>query len=305
MTRKTVTLTVDGQTRTIVTHRQTVRTFLGAQRVSLGQADEVLPSLDTKLTRTATVVVHRAVPVTVTVDGKTVSLLTPKQTVKEALAASGVSLGKLDRTEPGLSAPVTAGLAIVVHRVVEQDKIEQQVLPYQVLRRQDPDLERGQTRIVKAGVKGLKERTIRIRLEDGKLISRTLVAERVVRQPAAELVAVGTKKVVRTLRTSRGAIYRYTERRTMVATAYDPGPKSNGPSATGYTYLGLKAGYGIVAVDPRVIPLRSRLYIPGYGEALAGDTGGAIKGNRIDLGFNTYEEAMDFGRRKVDVYILE
>jgi 3D (Asp-Asp-Asp) domain-containing protein len=60
-----------------------------------------------------------------------------------------------------------------------------------------------------------------------------------------------------------------------------------------------------VAVDPRVIPLRSRLYVEGYGLAIAGDTGRAIKGNRIDLGFNTYREAMRFGRRSVIVHILE
>lgn len=305
MTRKTVTLTVDGQTRQVVTHRQTVRTFLGAQRVTLGQADEVLPKLDAKLTQRATVVVHRAVPVTITVDGQTTSVLSAKETVQEALAAAGVKIGELDEVDPGLTEPVMSDQAIVIHRVAEQDKIEQQTIPYTTLRRQDSELERGQTRVVRAGVNGLRERTIRIRLKDGKQVSRTLVSERVVKEPQAQLVAVGTKKIVRTLRTSRGAVYRYTEKRRMAATAYDPGPRSIGPKATGRTYLGLKAGYGIVAVDPRVIPLRTRLYIPGYGEALAGDTGGAIKGNRIDLGFNTYEEAISFGRRKIDVYVLE
>lgn len=74
---------------------------------------------------------------------------------------------------------------------------------------------------------------------------------------------------------------------------------------SGRTALGRQAGYGIVAVDPRVIPLRTRLYIPGYGYAVAGDTGGAIRGSRIDLGFNTYRDARQFGRRDVTVYLLQ
>ena len=68
---------------------------------------------------------------------------------------------------------------------------------------------------------------------------------------------------------------------------------------------GTLAHWGTVAVDPSVIPLYSRLYIPGYGFAVAGDTGGAIVGNRIDLFFPSYSDAIRFGRRTVTVYVLE
>jgi uncharacterized protein YabE (DUF348 family) len=304
LTRKEVQLTVDGQTQRVVTHRRLVRTLLAAQHVRLGPADEVVPGLDSRLARKMQVVVHRAVAVTVKADGRTVSLLTPKQTVGEALAAAGVAVGEHDRLEPAAGTPVTANLVVIVHRVEVKDVTTQVAIPFTILRRMDADLEKGQTKVIKAGVKGLKERVVRITTEDGKVIAKALLSEKVVKEAQPQLVAVGTKKVVRTLRTSRGD-YRYTERRVMVATAYDPSPASNGPYSTGYTYLGLKAKYGIVAVDPGVIPLRSRLYIPGYGEALAGDTGGAIKGNRIDLCFDSYEEAMAFGRRPIEVYVLE
>lgn len=78
-----------------------------------------------------------------------------------------------------------------------------------------------------------------------------------------------------------------------------------GGRCSGRTALGWQAGYGIVAVDPRVIRLRTRLYIPGYGYAVAGDTGGSIRGARIDLGFNSYRDARHFGRRDIVVYILQ
>jgi len=91
----------------------------------------------------------------------------------------------------------------------------------------------------------------------------------------------------------------------MIATAYDPGVRSCGAYADGYTSTGLNAGYGVVAVDPTVISLGKRLYIEGYGYAVAGDVGRAIKGLKIDLGFDSYREAINFGRRKVRVYILD
>jgi len=97
---------------------------------------------------------------------------------------------------------------------------------------------------------------------------------------------------------------RYRRIVTMESSAYEPGPQSCGPFASGNTSCGLKAGYGVVAVDPDVIPLYTRLYIEGYGYAVAGDVGSAIQGNKIDLGMLTVDECYDWGRRDVKVYIL-
>ncbi|MER3495758.1 MAG: hypothetical protein C4320_02400, partial [Armatimonadota bacterium] len=69
--------------------------------------------------------------------------------------------------------------------------------------------------------------------------------------------------------------------------------------------MGWYAGYGQVAVDPRVIPLGTMVYVENYGFAIASDTGGAIKGNRIDLCYRTNAECLRFGRRKVRVHILK
>lgn len=88
---------------------------------------------------------------------------------------------------------------------------------------------------------------------------------------------------------------------SMEATAYLP---TDG-SGSGMTATGIPATYGVVAVDPDVIPLGSRVYIPGYGEAIAADTGGAIYGYKIDLCMESYYEAMDFGRRNITVYVLD
>ncbi len=105
---------------------------------------------------------------------------------------------------------------------------------------------------------------------------------------------------------SRGnSVPKYTKVLNMVATAYCPCNKCNYPYGGQPSYIGLPLGHGIVAVDPNVIPLRTRLYIEGYGEAIAADTGGAIKGNRIDLCFPDHQSALNFGIKNVKVYILE
>ncbi len=80
--------------------------------------------------------------------------------------------------------------------------------------------------------------------------------------------------------------------------AYDPG---NSP----YTAMGTPVRYGVIAVDPSVIPLGSRVYIPGYGVAVAEDTGGAIQGNRIDVAFDSHEQALEFGRQNFEVYLMD
>lgn len=103
---------------------------------------------------------------------------------------------------------------------------------------------------------------------------------------------------------SRGGDYSQSPYLTMEATAYEPSPVSCGPHARGFTATGMRADYGVVAVDPRVIPLGTRVYVEGYGTAIAADTGGAIKGNRIDLCYRTVHEAMQYGRRMTRVYIL-
>ena len=94
------------------------------------------------------------------------------------------------------------------------------------------------------------------------------------------------------------------KRMKMVATAYYPGDPLAWRDGT-ITFLGQKMQRGIVAVDPKVIPLRTRLYISGYGYGYAGDTGSAIKGDRIDLGVNNAEEEKSWMFREVTVYILE
>lgn len=100
-----------------------------------------------------------------------------------------------------------------------------------------------------------------------------------------------------------GAPENYSRVIDMTATAYAPGPLDNG-KWNNLTYVGSTVKKGVVAVDPRVIPMGTKLWIEGYGHAIAEDQGSAIKGNRIDLAFNDRQEALDYGIQKVKVYVL-
>lgn len=95
----------------------------------------------------------------------------------------------------------------------------------------------------------------------------------------------------------------YKKALTMTATAYAPGVLDNG-KWNNLTYMGGTVQHGVAAVDPSVIPMGSKLWIEGYGEAVAADQGSAIKGNRIDLAFNNRQDALDYGIKDLKVYVL-
>ena len=299
-----VTVEADGRTAEAVVLAGRVADAVRQAGVRLDPGDEVVPGADRPVTAGMRIRVVRAFPVTVLSDGQKQVYRTTRGTVADALAALGLELGPLDRVEPGLSTPLRADLTVRVVRVREEVAVWREVLPFRTLRWAEPRWERGRTGVLREGRDGLVEHTDRLRYEDGQLVGRQRLSSRTLVERVDRIVGIGTRVVWRTLRTPLGTL-RYRERLQMEATAYYPGPESTGKYADGLTAIGIRAGHGVVAVDPRVIPLGTRLYIPGYGLAIAGDVGGAIKGRRIDLGFSTLREALHFGRRTVTVYVLE
>jgi len=160
-------------------------------------------------------------------------------------------------------------------------------------------------RVLKAeGKPGESLVTWRVYYRNGKEIRRVKVREQVLEPPQPRTYEIGVHGHI----ASRGAVgrsgaFRTAKTLTMHASAYTP-HRSGGGTGTGRTATGLPAGYGLVAVDPRMIPLGTVLYIEGYGMAIAADTGRAIRGHKIDLCFATRQQAFQFGRRKVRVHIL-
>jgi 3D (Asp-Asp-Asp) domain-containing protein len=161
----------------------------------------------------------------------------------------------------------------------------------------DPETEAGIENVVTEGKDGKKVKHIKITYYQGKEYERDLVKTETIK-PENEVIARGTKIVWKTLQTADGEI-RYWKKMRVYATHYDQHCRG----CNEWTAIGMRAGKGVIAVDPKVIKMRSEVYIPGYGKAVAGDTGGAIKGNIIDLGFEDAKTA-GWSARYVDIYLM-
>lgn len=235
--------------------------------------------------------------VTLIADGETRSVLTSAKTVGDLLAAEKAYPSGEDRCSVPLSAPIKDGMRVAITRVKTERFIDRIAIPFTTRQRYTSSLRAGVREVVTPGKPGQRVKVVLNVFRDGKLVQVRKIAESVTK-PRQQVVLTGTRGLV----ASRG-YFGGRRTMTMVATGYGPTAADNGRWA-GQTATGLKPGYGVVAVDPRFIPLGTRLYIEGYGYAVAGDTGSAIKGNRIDLGHDTYSEAARVGRKKVKVIIL-
>jgi len=194
--------------------------------------------------------------------------------------------------------PSLAGAASTV--AATKKLVLREPIPYTTLRKATSQLRSGTSRTVQSGKNGEKESTYQVYTRpDGVELRREIVHSRILKQSRTEIIEEGRQESL----PSRGY---FSGRRmvTMVATTYDP--YNCGGSGSGRTFTGLKGGYGVVAVDPHFVPLGTRLFIEGYGYAVAADTGGAIKGNRIDLGIDSQHDAKGIPNLKaVRVHILD
>lgn len=234
--------------------------------------------------------------VTIVADGQTKEVTAPLSTVGELLAAQNIHLSKLDRCSLSQKALLSDGATLTITRIRSEDTVEHTAIPFPVKQSYSSTMTIGDKTVKLAGVKGDRAVKYHTTYKDDVPTSHYKLSESVT-APKPQLEVIGTRGMTLASRGYFGG-RRIIE---MVATGYGPG--GNGRWGA-HTSSGLKPGFGVVAVDPRFIPLGTRLYIDGYGYAVAGDTGGAIKGNRIDLGRDTNEEAAAEGRKKVRVLVL-
>ncbi len=228
------------------------------------------------------------------------TLATQGGTVADVLREAGVTLNSDDRVAPALTTPVTAQLAVTITRVRFADEKVTKSIPFRTVFQMSKAVRPGTIRQGHTGVPGVLTQTYRVGFVNGTRTSRWLLSSVVTRRPVDQQTLAGIRVQMAAALPSRGGAYNRMRSLMMTATGYSPYEGSG----SGRCATGMRAGYGVVAVDPRVIRLGTRLYISGYGYAVAGDTGGAIKGRRIDLGSSTYSEAAQVGRRRVQVWVL-
>jgi len=202
-----------------------------------------------------------------------------------------------------LSMPVTPDSKLSFYTFGQEELVEIKPIEYDTEIILTDKLMVGETEVQTEGETGFTEFTYTVFTKYNKETSRTLEKSDIIKQPVNRVELHGVAPL------GSKPPKEYLKKVTMEATAYSLDYKSTkkypGDPAFGLTYSGIPAAYGIVAVDPKVIPLGTKLYVEGYGEAMAWDIGSAIKGYKIDLFYDTMEEAIIYGRKKIEVYILE
>lgn len=249
--------------------------------------------------------------------GQESRFLTRAADIGEFLSRQGVVLGPKDRVFPSMDEPLLDGQKLRVDRVQALSYVEKKVSRPRTEKRFTTHLAPGEKKLYQKGEPRVVYEKVLVYKKNGQVTFSKVVERKVAKEGRPEIVLVGKPMMV-AARKRQGvsapsrapAAVQVPEGATVVktlrmqATSYHP-TKCLGCDGSGLTATGHLARRGVVAVDPRVIPLGTRLYIEGYGYATALDVGSAIKGHRIDLCFETVEEVYRFGRRPVTVHVLK
>lgn len=231
--------------------------------------------------------------VIVTVDSVPHMVSTDKETVGELLEEVADVIGTdyfLEDAEE--SDPVEDMMTLSITSITEKIVANVETMPYETVKRPTLSMRIGETRVVQQGINGQMSIVSKETYHGTELIETEFVEEKVLVPAQDEIIEVGSTGIIDGMSFLREIDVR--------VTAYTP----TDPGCTGVTATGTKAGYGTIAVDPSVIPLGSTVYVPGYGVAVAADTGGAIIGHRVDVCYESKADALEWGVQNLSVYIL-
>lgn len=293
--KKTVFITKqDGHQMELSTNSKNIEELLVECDIVLGPEHVVIPDITTPIEEGMLVEIRKQHNISLIADSKKQEFVSTARTVKEVLQEQQIRLDDDDIVKPELEQKITKDSEIRVIRVETRTEEKTVQIPYSTESVKKYDLPGGITKTVTRGINGEELQKWTVVYHDGKEASRQLLEKRTVLEPKNAVVHVGMGQ--RTV--SRGGeTFRYRRALDVKASAY---------TYTGNnTASGVPPSYGVVAVDPRVIPLGTRLYIEGYGYATALDTGGAIRGNRIDVFLETLSAARSWGIKNVRMYVLE
>ncbi len=311
-----ITIIDDGIPVEYYTSADTVEGALNQTGYSVGENDVVNPTADTFITEELKIEIHRACKIYLSDDKfkneEPKIYYTHAKTVGDFLSEQGLSLADGDDVNLEFFVKIKNDIKIKISRVEVKYEEETKIINFSEVTREANDLAKGITRVAQEGRNGAKKLKYEVKLRNGEEIGRTCINSSVVKSPVNRIVEVGTNANTSSASTNKD--FSYSRMLKCTATAYDLSYESCGKNPGdpyyGITASGMKAQYGVIAVDTSVIPLGTRMYVEAvdgswvYGYCVAGDTGSGIKGNKIDLFYNSRNEAISFGRRQANVYIL-
>jgi len=332
---KQISLVIDGKAQAVETRTGMLQEMLEEQSITVSPHDEVSMPLNGAIADGDRIVIERAVPVNITADGNTKTLYTTDSSVEDAIQKSGIEVASEDKVYPALATPIKADMKIRVVRVTKRTVEVEQPIAYKVVKTADPSLYKGDNRVIVNGKEGTLVQHIEKVFQDGELVSKKMVGKSVSTNRVDKVIAVGTKAkpvvkepVIQTVSAQTSTAKKETTTNskktaasgskviTVSGTSFKYSKVLKNVSMTAYSSeepgIGTKTASGTrvtegrtIAVDPKVIPIGWWVYIEGLGFRRAEDTGGAIKGNKIDVYYDSVKHALNFGRKKgKTVYVI-
>lgn len=298
--KKTVIVRINGEEQRIVTYAGTVKGALQDSSLTLDTKDKVEPAMGTRLSDNEVITVKRAVSVEVSVDGQNLKIKSAESNVNDMLAAENITLGDEDKLSVDAETPIAEGLKFKIIRVQTKDVVETKQLDFDTIVKDDDNMDKGFTKVVQEGTAGEKEVTVRVSYEDGVEVGRKVVSEKVTKEPTSKIVSEGTRNFIALSRGGDSKLY-YKSVISVAASAYIA---TGNLTTTGTVPKRNPSGISTIAVDPRIIPLGTKVYVEGYGFAVAEDTGGLIKNYKVDLFMGSNQECYNWGIRTVKLYIV-
>lgn len=307
---------IDGESTYYQTAHKTVGEFLASENIEVTDEDIINVDMDDEITSSMRIVIDKPFNVYVSVDGgEAQEVETNVETIGKLIVQLREENPELDyQTAEGVSSStkLEEGTKVELLSVTTQTFTKTENIPFETKTVETDELYIGESRVAVEGTEGEKVITMKSVYVGGNLKETYSTDSAVVKVPVDKVIENGTKekpqpKAEEVKNTAAEKPFSYSSVVTMSATAYCPCKKCCGSGAKGITANGMRAGYGVAAVDKRVIPLGTKLYVEGYGYCIAADTGSAIKGNRIDLCYNTHYSALHsgYGHTPVKVYILD
>ena len=286
MIPRTIYAEIDGINETIITDAYTVDKALKKAGIPLCDEDYLSETPGAFVHDNMKLQLVHATNYSVTVDGSTSEFKSLEKTVGEALAEEGIKVGEIDIVEPKMASALEEEMRIVIRRVVIEEETIEETVKFKTIVKEDGTIAEGNEKVSREGRDGKDKVTYEITYVDGKETERREVKRKTVEKPVDKIVHKGTAVEY------NGKLYR--KKLTVRAYSYTGG---------GRTASGTRARVGEIAVDPRVIPLGTVVYIPGIGERRAEDTGGNIKGHTIDIYMSSVGACRRWGCRTITIYI--
>ncbi|AIF41980.1 G5 and 3D domain-containing protein [Virgibacillus sp. SK37] len=326
-TANKVIISIDGEEKEYYTTRSTIEEFLAENNLEFTNHDAISHKSSEAIQDGLHINVKKAYQITIKDGKEDKKAWTTGGAVKDLLAEANIEYDDDDKIEPGLDKQVDKDTTI---KVIDVEKVTDEItesIAFETEKKNDSSLSKGKEKVISQGENGAVVKKYEVIKENGKEVKRELIEKKVTKESKKHIVAIGTKapqpkqeakektnvvtlssekpksseksKSEPSKKKSGGKVF------TMSASAYT----ASCSGCSGYTTTGINLNANpnkkVIAVDPSIIPLGSRVWVEGYGEAIAGDTGGHIVGNRIDIHVPTKSAAYSWGRRTVQVKILD